>query len=183
MPKTPSPRLTHFALFVRDLERMEDFYTRVMGLTVTDRGQATSAPVQMIFMSSDPTEHHQFVLVSGRPADVNFSLNQQMSFTVDSLDEMRTMRDRVAADGLEIERCVTHGNAWSTYFNDPEGNLIEIYMHTPWYVPQPHSRAFDLSTPDDEIMRETEEHCRKTPGFMLKSEREGQMARMMHVDG
>ncbi len=182
MTATPRPRLTHFALFCSDLERMEDFYTRLMGLTVTDRGEASSAPVQMVFMSSDPGEHHQFVLVSGRPDDVNFKLNQQMSFTVDSLDELRTMRDRVVAEDVEINNCVTHGNAWSVYFNDPEENMIEIYVHSPWHVPQPHIHAFDLSKPTDQIVRETEEHCRETPGFMTKAAREEEMARMMHID-
>ncbi len=110
MTTTPKPRLTHFALFSGDLPRMEEFYTRVMGLTVTDRGEATSAPVQMVFMSSDPGEHHQFVLISGRPDDVNFQLNQQMSFTVESLDELRTMRDRVLAEEMEIDNCVTRNH-------------------------------------------------------------------------
>jgi catechol 2,3-dioxygenase len=183
MTSTPKPRLTHFALFCGDLPRMEDFYTRVMGLMVTDRGTATSAPVQMLFMSSDPGEHHQFVLVSGRPDDVNFQLNQQISFVVESLDELRAMRDRLLADDMEVDRCVTHGNAWSVYFKDPEGNLIEIYVHTPWHVPQPHSHAFDLSRPNEQILCETEEHCRATPGFMPRADREAEMARAMHVEG
>ncbi len=182
MTATPRPRLTHFALFCGDLPNMEDFYTRVMGLTVTDRGEATSAPVQMVFMSSAPDEHHQFVLVSGKPDDVNFHLNQQMSFTVESLDELRAMRGRVLDEEMEIANCVTHGNAWSVYFKDPEDNLIEIYVHTPWYVPQPHSIAFDLAKPNAEILRETEEHCRETSGFMTKVARESEMARMMHLD-
>ncbi len=182
MTATPRPRLTHFALFCGDPPKMEDFYTRVMGLTVTDRGEATSAPVEMVFLSSAPDEHHQFVLVSGRPGDVDFHLNQQMSFTVGSLDELRAMRDRVLGEEMEIANCVTHGNAWSVYFKDPEDNLVEIYVHTPWYVPQPHSRAFDLSKPNDKILRETEAHCRDTPGFMTKAAREAEMARMMHLD-
>ena len=182
MTIAPKPRLTHFALFCGDLPRMVEFYTRLMGLTVTDRGEATSAPVQMVFMSSDPGEHHQFVLVSGRPDDVNFRLNQQMSFTVDSLDELRAMRDRILSEDMKIDNCVTHGNAWSVYFKDPEDNLIEIYVHTPWYVPQPHSHAIDLSNPNDQILSETEAHCRATPGFATKAAREAEMARMMGVD-
>lgn len=183
MPTKPKPRLTHFALFVSDIETMEEFYTRVMGLTVTDRGPHPAAPVDMVFMSSDPTEHHQFVLVSGRPDDVNFNLNQQMSFTVDSLDELRTMRDRVVAGGVEIESCVTHGNAWSIYFNDPDRNRIEIYVHTPWYVPQPHRSAFDLDQPNAEILRQTEQHCRQVPGFTTRTEREAEMTHMINPGG
>lgn len=182
MNSQPTPRLTHFALFVRDLPKMEEFYTGVMGLTVTDRGEASSAPVQMVFMSSDPAEHHQFVLVSGRPDDVNFSLNQQMSFVVASLDELREMRDRVQNSGLEVKRCVTHGNAWSIYFDDPEGNLIENYVHTPWYVPQPHSIAIDLDQQNKQIMAFTEAHCREDPAFMTRADREDEMAKMMLAD-
>lgn len=182
MTNRPTPQLTHFALFVQDLPKMEAFYTQVMGMTVTDRGQARSAPVQMVFLSSDPAEHHQFVLVSGRPDDVNFSLNQQMSFLVDSLDELRDMRDRVTDAGIKITQCVTHGNAWSIYFNDPEGNRIENYVHTPWYIPQPHSAPLDLDRSNAEIMAYTEAHCREYPGFLTRADRERQMAERMEVE-
>ena len=174
-----APKLTHMAIFTHDLEKMVDFYTKVFGLTVTDQGDHPLAPVQMIFMSSDPTEHHEFVLVSGRPDYATFNVAQQMSFLVDSLDDLRATRDRVAAAGLEIARTTTHGNAWSIYFNDPEGNQIEVYAHSPWHIPQPHGHDFDLSQPNDEIIEQTEAHCREYPGFMPVAEREEQMAKLM----
>ncbi|MDP6174489.1 MAG: VOC family protein [Rhodospirillales bacterium] len=173
------PQLTHFALFTTDLAKMEDFYTRVMGLTVTDRGGASSAPVEMIFMSSSPDEHHQFVLLSGRPDDVDFRLNQQMSFLVESLDELREMRDAALEAGMENMREATHGNAWSIYFDDPEQNMVEIYVHTPWYIRQPHLVPIDLDKSDDEIYAETEAHCREQDGFMMAEERRSEMARMI----
>ena len=179
MADTPKLKLTHLALFTRDLEGMVDFYTKVLGLTVTDQGEASSAPVQMVFMSSDPGEHHQFVLVNGRPDYATFNVAQQISFLVDSLDELRTTHDRVAAAGLEINRTTTHGNAWSIYFNDPEDNQIEIYAHSPWHVPQPHIHPFDLSLSNDEILRQTAAHCRAAPGFMPVAEREKEMAKLM----
>lgn len=179
MPSTPKPRLTHMALFVQDLDKMVDFYTRVMGLTISDRGGATSAPVQMVFMSSDPEEHHQFVLASGRPEYATFSVAQQISFLVNSLDELRQMHDRLTKEGMNINRTVTHGNAWSVYFDDPEGNRIELYAHTPWHVPQPHSHPFDIGIPNDEIMKLTENHCRADPGFMTVAQREKELAKRM----
>ena len=181
MAGTPKPKLTHLALFTRDLDRMVDFYTRVMGLTISDRGKASTAPVEMVFMSSDPGEHHQFVLANGRPDYATFSITQQISFLVDSLDELRTMHDRVKAEQLEITRVTTHGNAWSVYFNDPEDNRIEIYVHTPWHIPQPHTHPLDLSLSNDEIMAQTEAHCREDSGFMPAGEREKEMARMMDL--
>ena len=94
---TPKPRFTHFALFVKDIDRMEKFYTDVVGLTASDRGPHPNAPVDMVFMSSDPKEHHQFVLVSGRPENIEFHLNQQMSFPT-------TMELRTTPDGIKLFR-------------------------------------------------------------------------------
>jgi catechol 2,3-dioxygenase len=64
-------------------------------------------------------------------------------------------------------RVVSHGNAWSCYFKDPEGNTLEAYLDTPFHVPQPHGVALDLSKSDEEILAETEAHCRADPGFMM----------------
>jgi catechol 2,3-dioxygenase len=176
------PQLTHMAIFVWDMPKMRQFYTDVFGLTVTDEGRHTAAPVDMVFMSADPGEHHQFVLVSGRPEDAKFNVTQQMSFLVDSLDQLREMRDRMVTAGLDISRSVTHGNAWSIYFNDPEGNQIEVYVHTPWYIPQPHGYPMDLDQSNDEIMAMTEAHCRETAGFMSQGQREVNMRRMIGVN-
>lgn len=179
MPTVPRPRLTHFGLYVRDVERMTAFYTEVLGLTVTDRGHFGPAAEEIVFLSSDPGEHHQFVLIAGRPETLDFNVAQQMSFLVGSLDELRTLHRRIVADGRQIERCVTHGNAWSVYFMDPEGNRAEVYAHTPWHVPQPHGHPIDLTLPESEIVRLTEAHCRATPGFMTAEEREVELAERM----
>ena len=60
---------------------------------------------------------------------------------------------------------MSHGNAWSVYFDDPEGNTIEAYVDSPWYVPQPFGDPLDLSMPDEEIQRITEARCRACDGF------------------
>ena len=71
--------------------------------------------------------------------------------------------------------------ALSIYFPDPEGNMVEIYMDTPWYVPQPHSVPIDLSLPNDEIMAQTEKHCRQTPGFMPLKEWQAEVERRLQI--
>ena len=37
--------MSHIGLYVHDLPQMEDFYTRVMGFTVTDRGKVRGADI------------------------------------------------------------------------------------------------------------------------------------------
>jgi catechol 2,3-dioxygenase len=44
-----------------------------------------------------------------------------------------------------------HGNSWSIYFEDPEGNRIEIYAPTPWYVRQPCRVPLDVTASNEEI--------------------------------
>ena len=179
MNATVKAKLTHCALFVIDMERMLDFYTRFIGLSVTDRGTAKSAEVEMVFLSNDPDEHHQFVLVTGRPENVEFHLNQQFSFLVENLDQLRSVHALAEAEKSPNLRSATHGNAWSIYFDDPEGNLIEIYVHTPWYIPQPHLVPLDLAKSNAEITDETERHCQEYAGYQSAAQRKSDMARMM----
>jgi catechol 2,3-dioxygenase len=59
--------------------------------------------------------------------------------------------------------------------------MVEIYMDTPWYVPQPHSVPIDLSLPNGEIMEQTERHCRETSGFMPLDEWQAEVERRLHT--
>jgi len=87
-------QLTHVGIYVRDLPRMETFYTEVLGLVVTDKGTSSRGDMRLTFLSASPTVHHQLVLVSGRPEDARFSTVNQVSFTVASLDELREVHRR-----------------------------------------------------------------------------------------
>jgi catechol 2,3-dioxygenase len=164
------PMLTHAAIYVWDLQKMAGFYETVLGLVRTDQGRATNAPVELIFFTNDASEHHQFVLVTGRPKDVKFSVVNQLSFLVNTLAEVREAHRRAVGMGATVKRCVSHGNAWSVYIEDPEGNVVEVYTHTPWYVPQPHLDLIDINKSDEDIYRETEALCRKDPAFCTREE-------------
>ena len=71
-----------------------------------------------------------------------------------------------AINGVQGLRAVNHGNAWSVYFPDPEGNTIEAFLDTPWHVPQPHGEALDLDKSDADIIAQTEAACSQDPDFM-----------------
>jgi catechol 2,3-dioxygenase-like lactoylglutathione lyase family enzyme len=173
----PQIRFSHVGLFVTDLGKMEDFYTRVLGFGVTDRGALRGA--ELVFLSRDPDEHHQIVLVSGRPADVPFNAVNQISFRVASLDALRAVHDDLVATGVADLRPVTHGNAWSVYFRDPESNRIELFVDSPWHTPQPYAEPLDLRAPTEEILRSTEAECRRRPGFLPREEWRRQLARRL----
>jgi len=163
------PSLSHVGIYVWDVDQMTSFYTRAFGLRVSDRGHGTSVPRELVFLSNDPSEHHQLVLVSGR-ADASQSTVQQLAFEVDTLAEVRAGAAHAVEAGATDLVGLNHGNAWSAYFNDPEGNRVEIYTDTPWHVPQPFADPLDLDQDDAAIYAETETACRSTPGFLPRDE-------------
>lgn len=169
------PNLTHAGLWVRDMAVMEAFYTRVMGFHVSDRGFVARYNGNITFMSNDPTIHHQVILAEGRPADVPSTINQ-LSFLVKSLDQLRVMYRRVMAENVENLLPRNHGNAWSVYFDDPEGNNIEVYLDSPFHVPQPFGEYLDFELSNDEILKLTESLCRATEGFLPRAEWTAKMA-------
>ena len=65
---------------------------------------------------------------------------------------------------------ISHGNAWSIYFKDPEGNRVELFVDTPWYTPQPCREPLDLTQPAEQIRKPTEEYCRTQPRFQRDTE-------------
>ena len=157
---------THAGIYVTDMNRMVDFYTRVVGFAVADRGPRLQGGGEITFMTRDPGEHHQLVLATGRPANLSFNMVNQLSFLVDGLAALKALyRDLKREPGLEDLGPVSHGNALSVYFLDPEKNRIEFYMHTPWHVPQPHRISVDLALPDAQLWAAVEKDVRATPGF------------------
>ncbi|HEV3008947.1 MAG TPA: VOC family protein [Burkholderiales bacterium] len=163
MSDVPPLAFSHMGVFVTDLARMEDFYTRVLGFAVTDRGLLGST--SLVFLSRDPREHHQIVLASGRPAPGGFNPINQVSFRMADFAGLREMHRRLEREGVRDLAPVSHGNALSVYFKDPEGNRIELFVDTPWYVQQPLRIPMDMKLPDAEIWVWAEREARKQPGF------------------
>ena len=169
---------SHIGIFVHDMKKMEDFYTRILGFTVTDRGVARGRPI--VFTTWDAREHHQMVLVEGRPEHMPFNHINQMSFRCEKLEDVQAMWRRVKEyPGVHDFAPTNHGNAWSIYFRDPEGNRIEIFADSPWYIDQPCVEPLDLSRPADDIRTESEAWCRTQPGFRPAKVYEADVARMI----
>ena len=168
------PNLSHVGIYVADMQKLESFYCNALDLIVTDRGVGNRFKNNIVFMSSEPTKHHQLALASGRSEGAKSTV-MQLSFQVTSLDQLRSVRTKALANGAKDLFGLNHGNAWSIYFNDPENNLVEVFLDTPFYVPQPHGDPLDLDKSDDEILRETEAVCRRDPGFMTLEDWKSQM--------
>ena len=177
MSTAPRVAFSHIGLHVRDIEKMTDFYVRTLGFVENDRGALGTT--QLVFLSRDPHEHHQIALVSGRDGDAR--VVHHISFRVESLGDLRAIKDRLEKEGSRTMPG-DHGNAWTVYASDPEGNTLEFFLDTPWYVKQPQMEPIDLSLSDEEIARRTLARIEKDPSFRPIGEWSADLARKLGMD-
>jgi catechol 2,3-dioxygenase len=149
--------LSHAVLNVRDLDTMIDFYANVLGFEITDRGQLGGG-LEIVFLSQSPDEHHQFAMMnSRRDSDRPNSLNH-VAFRTPIFEDVKALHERLQAiDGINV-RPLSHGNTLSIYFNDPEGNGIEVFWDTPWHVKQPQGRPWDVAMDQERALEWVKEN-------------------------
>ena len=144
MPKVSS--LGHVGLLVHDIERSKAFYRDVLGLTVSDESETGT-----VFMTARERhqEHHELQL---RPGRQDGQVVSQISFRCESLAELKDFHRDFVERGIAIQHVNSHGNAIGIYFNDPDGNTVEVYWPTGIDWPQPFRKPVDLSQADDVIL-------------------------------
>ena len=160
-------RWSHAVIYVRDLEAVLGFYCDVLGFEVSDSGSIDpSTPGRDIaFITQVGSDHHQLAFAAMRGDGPSTTLDH-VAFKVDCVAEVKEMIAKLTADGRATELSpLTHGNAWSIYFKDPEGNGVEVFCDTPFHVAQPQIREWDPSMSDDELIKWTEEQFRDEPEF------------------
>ena len=175
--------LSHATLAVRDLNAMVDFYTSVLGFVVSDRGAPLPGAGEMAFITQDPSEHHQLVLVEvPAPPPRSFMLADHLAFRTGTLDDLRALASRLADAQIADVVPISHGNAWSLYFTDPEGNGVECFVDSPFHVGQPYADSLDLSMSDAEVESSTRGKVEGRPEFQsADSWRDAMAARLGHA--
>ena len=145
MPRVTS--LGHVGLYVRDVNRSRAFYRDVLGLEISDENPKTGSA----FMTAKGRlkEHHELLLVPGRE---DGKILQQISFRCASLADAKEFYQLLLKRQVPIIRTVSHGNAVGIYFQDPDGNQVEIYWPTGLDWPQPFGKPVDLTASDEEII-------------------------------
>jgi len=157
---------SHCVLKVRDLDAMVKFYCDTMGWVVSDRGPMgpPGAP-EIVFMTGSSSDHHQMALVGIRGDSEETSLDHN-AFRVESVADVKAIHEKLTEDPrVEAVAPLTHGNAISVYFKDPEGNGIEIFCDTPWHVKQPAALGWDPSLPEEEVLAYVEGQYREDSEF------------------
>lgn len=120
--------LGHVVLRVTDLKRAEDFYGGLLGLPLCARYDENG--LKMSFFSLG--NHHDFAVleVSGEGstrAESAVGLYHVAFKIGETLDELREAKTKLEAAGLTL-MSMDHEVTKSLYFEDPDGNGIELYI-------------------------------------------------------
>ena len=131
--------LSHVGVYVRDLENMTRFYKDIVGLEESHRNEG-----RLVFLSGDKRrEDHEVVLVTGREGE-GVTTIQQLSFRVDSVDDVLSYYQSFKKAGVSISSTVSHGAGVSCYFLDPEGNRLEVFAEVEVEGGRGYSGPLDL---------------------------------------
>lgn len=163
--------VSHTILNIKDSKKIIDFYSGVLGFRVSDKGLIGGSGPEIIFMSQDPNEHHQIGFsVQRENLEPSTQLNH-ISFRVRTFKEVKEVKHNLDTRGSEyLPLC--HGNALSLYFNDPEGNALEVFFDTPWHVIQPQTELWDPNMTEEEALNWVEETFKDKPHFSKKEDSE-----------
>jgi hypothetical protein len=79
-------------------------------------------------------------------------LLQQISFRVYSLRDVIEYWKRFIANNVTVIYTVTHGNAVSCYFKDPDENICEVYWPTGLKARQGFLQGLNFNDSEENIM-------------------------------
>ena len=120
-------RLGHAHLKVRDLERSIAFYTKMFNLTVTER-----VGTHYAFLSGGPAHHEialQRVGANAPQPPAHGTGLYHVALEVPDRRALAEAYEQLRAAGIAVTP-VDHCISWALYFDDPDGNGLEIYWDT-----------------------------------------------------
>jgi catechol 2,3-dioxygenase len=125
-------KIGHVLIKVADLERSKAFYTGVLGFVVIEEDPEHGG----VFMALKGQSHLLDLSPLGRPGAAHTNGVERpgvhhVAFLVEDEAALRQSYFTLKQNGVEILRMMDHVSQRSIYFNDPDGNLLEIYYERP----------------------------------------------------
>ena len=117
-------KIAHVVLHVSDVAEAMTFYQDVLGMEIV----RYDSEAGMAFMSFG-TQHHDIGLfrAKGEATRGNLGLAHVAMVVDGDLTNLEVMHDRLLAAGAEV-RLADHGMTKSVYFEDPDGNGLELFV-------------------------------------------------------
>jgi len=122
----------HVLLRVLDLERSKKFYSEVLGFHVLEEDPAHGGTFMAL-----PGQSHAIDLFQVKDPEAARRQTPgvrglgHIAFRVESEDALKDANATLRTHGVEITRTIDHVSQKSIYFNDPDGNTLEIYYELP----------------------------------------------------
>jgi catechol 2,3-dioxygenase-like lactoylglutathione lyase family enzyme len=122
----------HVATLTPDLDRLTAFYGRAFGATVTFEMAARDDHPRMAILdlggggSLNVFEVAADEIIGDRRKQGHRGGIDHYALAVDSLDTLRSVRDRLIDAGAEIGEIQQLGAEWSLFFRDPDGMELEV---------------------------------------------------------
>ena len=136
----------HVGMVANDPTALAAFYRDVLGMAVTGGSGADGPHGATAFLSSRPAEEdHELAIF----ADARY---RHLAFKVASLADLRALYHQVIAHGIPIKLTMIHGCSLAFYFDDPEGNMVEVYWPTDLGTGRPDGERLDLGASDDGLI-------------------------------
>jgi len=121
---TIKPSLHHVTIKTSQLQAMVDWYHAVIGATVNFQDAHNA------WMTNDAANHRiAFLAVPGLATDPQRTHHTGMhhsAFEYDSFDDLRASYERMKGLGIVPAFSLDHGLTISLYYQDPEGNYVEL---------------------------------------------------------
>jgi catechol 2,3-dioxygenase len=119
-------KIGHIHLRVGDLDRAIAFYTEVMGFELQQIYGDQAA-----FLSAGGYHHHialnTWESKGGHPAPAGHTGMYHVAFLYPTRVALANTLKNVLESGVELTGSADHGVSEALYFNDPDGNGVEIY--------------------------------------------------------
>jgi catechol-2,3-dioxygenase len=137
----------HVGLRATNPAASAEFYRDIFGMEITGGSPADHPLGATVFLSSRPDQESHEMVLFANPAFAH------IAFKVSSLAELRSFHARVVEKKIPIKFVFNHRVSFSFYFDDPDGNMIEVYWPTgdlSWR--QPYAEPLDLSQADETLL-------------------------------
>ncbi|MFD5830850.1 VOC family protein [Lentzea sp. NPDC060358] len=122
-----TPKFAHVVFRTSQAAQMRDWYCAVLDAHVVYEDD------NLTFVTFDE-EHHRIALINS-PAPLErksptTAAMHHVAYTFDHLDDLLARYESLQAKGIAPSVCIAHGVTTSMYYQDPDGNFVEMQIDT-----------------------------------------------------